>query len=66
MTKLDDIKQSIAALGYDEFWALATWFNELQNKRWDREMEADAKAGKLDRLIAEALEDHRAGRTRPL
>jgi hypothetical protein len=66
MTKLEHIEKSVAELSYEEFWAFAAWFNQLPDERWDREMEADAKAGKLDKLIAEALEDHRAARTRPL
>ena len=32
---------------------------------WDRQIKADAKAGKLDRLVEEALEEFRAGKTRP-
>ena len=33
---------------------------------WDRQMEADAKAGKLDFLLKELDEDIAAGRVRPL
>jgi len=33
---------------------------------WDRKIEIDAKAGKLDRLWSEALKDIEAGRTKPL
>jgi len=33
---------------------------------WDQQIEADAKAGKLDALADEALADHRAGRSRKL
>ena len=33
---------------------------------WDRQMETDAKAGRLDHLWAEAMEDIKAGRTKPL
>ncbi|MBI4027990.1 MAG: hypothetical protein HY360_23600 [Verrucomicrobia bacterium] len=33
---------------------------------WDRQIEADAKAGKLDPLIREAVAEYRAGRTKPL
>ena len=33
---------------------------------WDRQIEADAKAGRLDRVWAEAVEDIKAGRTKPL
>jgi hypothetical protein len=33
---------------------------------WDRQIEADAKAGRLDHLWSEAMEDIKAGRTKPL
>ncbi len=33
---------------------------------WDRQIEADAKAGRLDSLWQEALEDIKAGRVKPL
>ena len=33
---------------------------------WDRQIEADVKAGRLDHLIAEAKADFAAGRTKPL
>jgi hypothetical protein len=33
---------------------------------WDRQVETDAKAGRLDRLWAEAMDDIKAGRTKPL
>jgi len=33
---------------------------------WDRQIEADAKAGRLDVLWQQALEDIEAGRTKPL
>jgi hypothetical protein len=33
---------------------------------WDRQIEADAKAGRLDHRWKEATEDIKAGRTKPL
>lgn len=33
---------------------------------WDRQIEADAKAGRLDPVWQEALEDIKAGRVKPL
>jgi hypothetical protein len=33
---------------------------------WDRQIEADAKAGRLDHVIAQAEADIAAGRTKPL
>ena len=35
---------------------------ELEADDWDKQMEQDAKAGKLDALGARALEHYRAGR----
>lgn len=33
---------------------------------WDRQIEADAKAGRLDPLIEEAIREHRDGKSQPL
>lgn len=35
------------------------------NDAWDRQIEADAKAGKLDRFIDEAIREHREGKSLP-
>ncbi|WP_214475712.1 hypothetical protein [Mesorhizobium sp. dw_380] len=66
MTKLEQIEKSVASLSPEELKAFAAWFETLQADMWDRQMEADAKAGRLDKLAEQALADHRAGRTRPL
>lgn len=66
MTKLEQIEKSVAELSKEELAAFAEWFAELQAERWDKQIEADAKAGKLDKLAEQALADIRAGRVRPL
>jgi hypothetical protein len=66
MTKLEHIEKSIEALSDDEMKAFAEWFAELQADRWDRQIEEDAKVGRLDRSAEKALAAHRSGRTRPL
>ncbi|UVK41094.1 hypothetical protein LHFGNBLO_002650 [Mesorhizobium sp. AR10] len=66
MTKLEQIEKSVADLSPEELKAFAAWFEALQADMWDRQIEADAKAGRLDKLAEQALADHRAGRTRPL
>ena len=40
------------------------WLYEFGHGLWDRQIEADSKAGKLDRLAAEALSDYNAGKAR--
>jgi len=66
MTKLEQIEKSIAELSPEELKAFAAWFEGLQADMWDKQIEADAKSGRLDKLAEQALADHRAGRTRPL
>jgi hypothetical protein len=66
MTKLEQIEQAIAALPHDDIVALADWFAEFHADLWDKEIATDAKAGRLDKLAAEARADHKAGRTTPL
>lgn len=39
---------------------------ELKQTEWDKQIEEDLKAGRLDKLIQEAEKDIAAGRTRPL
>jgi hypothetical protein len=45
---------------------LRDWVLEQDWKAWDAQVEADAHSGKLDKVIAEADADYKAGRTRPL
>ncbi|MCO5162926.1 MAG: hypothetical protein M9939_17460 [Mesorhizobium sp.] len=66
MTKLQQIEKSVEALSDEEMKAFAAWFEELRWQRWDRQIEEDSEAGKLDKLAEEALADFRAGRTTPL
>ncbi|UVC17822.1 hypothetical protein [Mesorhizobium onobrychidis] len=66
MSKLEQIEKSVAELSPEELKAFAAWFEALQAGMWDRQIEADAKAGRLDKPAEQALADHRAGRTRSL
>jgi hypothetical protein len=64
--KAGHITKSVEALDVEDFEAFARWFAELQADRWDRPIEADAIAGKLDWLVEEARREMAAGETRPL
>lgn len=37
-----------------------------EKDEWDKQIEEDAKAGRLDEIVREAREDYEKGRTRPL
>jgi hypothetical protein len=66
MTKLEDIEKAIEELSSDDIARLRTWFDEFEARAFDETIERDAKAGKLGELAAQALADHKAGRSREL
>ncbi|TGV08347.1 hypothetical protein EN816_33730 [Mesorhizobium sp. M8A.F.Ca.ET.173.01.1.1] len=66
MTKLEQIAKSITELSPEELKAFAAWFEALQADIWDRQIEADVKAGRLDKLVAEARAEIAAGKLRDL
>ena len=66
MTKLEKIEQEIASLDPKDVRKLADWLDEYKSDLWDRQIEADVKAGKLDKLAENALKEIAAGRVRPL
>jgi hypothetical protein len=66
MGKLEDIKQAITQLGPRDLRKFYRWFEEFQSDEWDRQIERDVLAGKLDKFAEAALEAHRKGLTTPL
>jgi hypothetical protein len=56
---------AIEQLSPEEMAKFRAWFEELQERLWDEQIERDEKAGKLDRLAEEALVNHRAGKSWP-
>jgi hypothetical protein len=65
MGDIKAIEKAIEALPPSELAAFRRWFAEFDAASWDRQIDADAAAGKLDELAAEALADFRAGSPRP-
>jgi hypothetical protein len=63
---LHDIENAIAGLPPDELSKFRAWFIEFDTDAWDRQIEEDIQAGRLDALAEEALQDHREGRTTEL
>ena len=66
MRTVQEIETAIQKLKPQEIHEVADWLQELREELWDKQIDADAKAGRLDKLMEEALEDYRAGRTKPL
>jgi hypothetical protein len=60
------IEHEIERLSQKELEQLQSWFLEFNSDSWDRQIEVDATAGKLDALAAEALEEYDAGKAREI
>jgi hypothetical protein len=65
MSTVEEIEIAIDELPRDKFFELITWIKGQFEDQWDRQIEEDAKAGKLDRFAREALVEYQAGRTTP-
>ena len=50
MSKIEDLERQIQALSPTELVAFREWFAEFDAAAWDRQFEADVKAGKLEAL----------------
>ena len=66
MSEVEQIESRIKNLSPEDLAKLRTWFAEFDAQAWDRQIEADSMAGKLDHLIEESLAEHKAGKSRPL
>ena len=66
MSKIDELKAEIESLPIEEFAEIFRWLSEKDWERWDKEIEADSQAGKLDFLLREAREEKAKGSLKDL
>lgn len=66
MSTVAEIEAAISHLRPEELAELIEWLKEYDAEAWDRQIEADLDAGRLDETIAEAEREYRAGLSRPL
>jgi hypothetical protein len=62
MTKLEHIQSTIEQLSAEEIAKLREWLEDLDARMFDDRIAADAKSGKLDKLLDEARANLKAGR----
>jgi hypothetical protein len=62
MSTLEEIEDAVRRLSPKELAAFREWFAQLDADAWDRQIEKDVAAGRLDALADEALNDLREGR----
>jgi hypothetical protein len=61
MAKIDELKADIERLSSEELAALFRWLSEKEWESWDKEIEADSQAGRLDFLVREARKEKAKG-----
>jgi hypothetical protein len=66
MSTVQEIEIAIQKLKPQEVHTVADWLQEYREQLWDKQIEADAEAGRLDKLMDEAKQDFLAGRCKPL
>jgi hypothetical protein len=66
MSSVEEIQSAIVSLAPEEYVRLRAWFIERDWEQWDQQIAADAQAGKLDFLIAEAMAEKAQGHLRDL
>lgn len=66
MTKVEAIKNAIKQLSAPELEQLRNWFVQYDADSWDKQLQSDAAAGKLDALAEEALNEYKTGQAKEL
>lgn len=61
MSKVNDLERQVQNLSTDELAAFRQWFAEFDADAWDRQLEVDAKSGKLASLAERARHAHASG-----
>jgi hypothetical protein len=66
MSDLEELEHKIKNLPTEDLSKFRAWFIEIDHLFWDKQIEADSKAGKLQGLISEARADFQAGKSREI
>jgi len=66
MSTVAEIENALRTLPLQDARSVADWLQDYLDEQWDRQIEQDAKSGKLDKLAEEALAEYKAGKAKPL
>jgi len=61
-----EIKTAISELTSDDLAELMSWLEGLQASLWDKQIEEDLEAGRLNAVLAEVDKEYEAGLSEPL
>lgn len=63
---IEELESEVSRLSIQDLSRFSQWFEEFLADQWDKQIEADILAGRLDAAGRRADEDFAAGRVTPL
>jgi hypothetical protein len=66
VVSLQELEAAVSQLPAEELTVFARWFEEYMADAWDRRIESDIKAGKLDEAGSRADAAFESGHCKPL
>ena len=63
---IEELESVVSGLPAAELARFSQWFEEFMAERWDRQIETDMLAGRLDAALKRADGHYEAGRCKPL
>ena len=63
---VQELETAVTHLSKEELATFSKWFEEHVADEWDRQIEADSRAGRFDAAGQRAKADYEAGRCTPL
>lgn len=66
MRTVEELETAVDSLSQEEYSRFRRWFLDRDWEKWDQAIEEDAKAGRLDFLVQEAVEEKKRNKLRNL
>ncbi|NBB92816.1 MAG: hypothetical protein GVY32_06595 [Gammaproteobacteria bacterium] len=66
MSRVTRLEEEVRQLSEPELAQFREWYLDFDEGCWDRQIEADAKNGRLDDMAAEAAAEYKKGGSREL
>jgi len=63
---VEELESAVSRLSASDLARFSEWFAEFAAEQWDRQIEEDLRAGRLDAAIKRADDHYEAGRCTPL
>jgi hypothetical protein len=66
MSEVEELEMRVRRLSQEDFSRFRDFFYQLENERWDQQIQMDLKAGKFEMLVEKARKEFNQGKAREL